>query len=162
MTEPELNPYQSPTTTSMASWESAGADGQSRPAYKLYSVGSTLLATFLGSPVAGGVVMAINYKRLGRSTAAVHSLVWTTLATVVIVAVATMMPDNVHIPNGVFVVPQLILMYYLAKLLQGSTIELHQRHGGSLASAWGAVGISILCAVVVLGAIIGIGMLLPE
>jgi hypothetical protein len=64
-------------------------------------------------------------------------------------------PDEAHIPNAAFFVPQIIGMYYVAKSLQGPAVDAHRREGGSLASSWGAAGIGIFTAFVVLGALIG-------
>lgn len=159
MPEPSVNPYQSPATDFAIRVESDGEEGKTRPSYKLYSVGSIVLGAFLGSPIAGGVLMAINYRRVGRFTAAVHAVVWTTVFTVAIVAGGMVLPDDVRIPNTSFVVPQIIAMYFLAKGLQGSAIDGHQRRGGSLASAWGAAGVGIITAVIVLVAVFGVLLL---
>jgi hypothetical protein len=165
MEEPELNPYRSPAVGNEYV-EPRSIEGPFRPDYKLYSPGSIVLATFFGSPVAGGIVMAINYKRLGRLVAAVHAVVWTVVFTAAIITVAMILPDDVHIPNSAFVVPQLIAMYFLAASLQGRDLEEHQRRGGLRASAWGAAGIGVLVgvaiAVMVFGTIFGVVMLSPE
>jgi hypothetical protein len=153
--EPAFNPYQSPGAAvedRSVEWEAR----PTRPDYKLYSVGSIVLATFLGNPVAGGIVMAINYRRLGRSTAALHSILWTTVFTAAIVAVATLLPDDSNIPMLAYAVPQLIAMFYLAKSLQGDRIALHQERGGAMASAWGAAGIGLLIAAITVAIILGI------
>jgi hypothetical protein len=41
-----------------------------RPSYELFSVWSIVVATFLGSFLGSGIVMAVNYRRLGRQVAA--------------------------------------------------------------------------------------------
>lgn len=162
MIESDPNPYQSPAASIDDHPATSHIQGQSPADYKLYSVGSVVLATFLGSPVAGGAVMAINYKRVGRSIAALHAVVWTALVTTAIIAVAIILPDDVNIPNAVFFLPQIIAMYYFAKSLQGPVVEAHERLGGSLASAWGAAGIGVLSGTVLLGAAVAVAMLLPE
>ncbi len=165
MTEPEFNPYQSPAVGNEYV-EPRSMEGPFRPDYKLYSAGSIALATFFGSPVAGGIVMAINYRRLGRLVAAVHAVVWTVVFSAAIITVAMVLPDDVHIPNSAFVVPQIVAMYFLAASLQGRDIEEHQRRGGLRASAWGAAGIGVLVGVVIVAILFGAGfayaMLLPE
>jgi hypothetical protein len=81
---------------------------------------------------------------------------------VAIFGIIMILPDEINVPNSVFWVPQIIVMYLLAKSFQGPVVETHQRLGGPMASAWGAAAIGILFAVIVFGAIIGIVMLLPE
>ena len=46
----------------------------SGPQYQLYSIWAVLLATFLGSPLAGGVVMAVNCQRLAQPGVAQYIL----------------------------------------------------------------------------------------
>ena len=87
MEEQTFNPYQSPASTPMSFSASEAIDPE-MPCYKLLSVGSVALATFLGSLLAGGAVMAITYRRLGRAAAAIHSLVCPTSPTVAILAAA--------------------------------------------------------------------------
>jgi hypothetical protein len=166
MMEPQFNPYQSPMAGLHNESGLEGVAEPGRPAYKLYSVASAVLATFLGSPVAGGIVLAINYKRLGQSAAAIHAVVWSTVITATIIAAAMFLPDDLPVPNGALVVPQLIAMYYAAKSLQARDLDTHQRRGGRMASAWAAAGIGVLVGVVLavlfLGVIFGIAMLSPE
>src|ERR1035441_4403952 len=45
------------------------------PAYSLFDSRAVGLATFLGSPLAGCAIMAVNYNRLGNSAAAVRAVV---------------------------------------------------------------------------------------
>jgi hypothetical protein len=154
MVEPELNPYQSPTAPLMTQ----GGGGDERPAYKLYSAGAITLATFLGSLLAGGVLMAINYKRLERGAAAVHAVVWTIFAMVGLIGLALMLPESLHIPNAAFFIPQIIAMHYLSTQLQGPSIERHQRSGGQMASWWLAVGIALAVSAVLVVAIIAMAV----
>ncbi len=156
MDEPLINPYQSPNSDQTGHENPDEINRTARPAYSLYSVRSVTLGAVLGSLLAGGIVMAINYKRLGQGAAAIHAVLWSAVATAAIIAVGIMVPDEAHIPNAAFFVPQIIGMYYVAKSLQGSAVEAHRREGGSLASSWGAAGIGILTAVVLLGALFGI------
>jgi hypothetical protein len=156
MDEPVINPYQSPTSDQTGHGTLDEINRTARPAYSLYSVRSVTLGAALGSLLAGGIVMAINYKRLGQGAAAIHAILWSAVATAAIIAVGIMAPDEAHIPNAAFLVPQIIGMYYVAKSLQGPTVEAHRREGGSLASSWGAAGIGILTLFVLLGALIGI------
>jgi hypothetical protein len=104
--------------------------------------------------------MALNYRRLGRTGAALHALLWSTVATVLLIVVCMMIPDEVHIPNAAFLISQIGGMYYTAKSLQGPAIESHQRKGGSLASAWRAAGIGILTGIVVAVVFVGILMVM--
>lgn len=159
MKEPDANPYLSSLASFTDQQDPENSNGQFRPPYKLYSVRSIVLATVLGSPMAGGILMAFNYRRLCRPAAAVHAVVWTVAFTTAIIAISIILPGNLHIPNASFVVPPILAMCGLAKSLQGPAVAAHQRLGGALASAWGAAGIGVLAAALVLGALFGITLL---
>ena len=149
MEENAVNPYQSPLAGLMDGGMADVGQTAARPAYKLFSIWSIILATIFGAPVAGGIVMAINYKRLGFPGKATHAVVWSAVATAVILAIAVFMPEDIHIPNMAFVIPQLVVMYLLAKTLQGPAMETHQAQGGPCASAWLAAGIGLLSMIAI-------------
>lgn len=154
MSEPPLNPYQ----TSYVPMDSDHQDPHVR-AYKLCSVGSMMLAAFLGSPAAGGVLLAINYVRLGRATAAALWGIVLLLITCAIFWAAMELPDEV--PGAMFFVPQLVIMYVIANSLQGKLITAHQRSGGRMISNWAAAGIGLFGGLVIAGVLIGF-MILEE
>jgi hypothetical protein len=155
MSEPPLNPYQ----ISYVPVDSDHEDPHVRT-YKLFSVGSMMLAAFLGSPAAGGVLLAINYLRLGRATAAVFWGLVLLLITCVIFWLAMELPDEV--PGAMFLVPQLVIMYVIANSLQGKIITAHQRSGGRMISNWAAAGIGLFVCLVIAGGFIGFMFLEEE
>lgn len=128
---------------------------EERPTYSLYSVHAVVLAAFLGSPVAAGIVMAVNYSRLGRSTAAWQALSVGLLASGALFAAAFLIPDDLNIPNVVYQIPVLAGAYYAAENLQGKLIQRHMAHRGKIASMWGSAGIGIACLIVVMALIAG-------
>ena len=71
------NPYASPTNESAA-----------LPRITLYSPGHIAWATFLGAPIAGCVLLALNYKRFGDATSATLALIVGLIGTVVLLAIA--------------------------------------------------------------------------
>lgn len=120
-----------------------------RPEYKLYSIEGVMLATFLGSIFAGGLLLAINAFRMGRSAQG-----WTLAAGSLVIVVglvllsALVLPDRM--PSFVLLIPQMLAAYAVGNHLQKKEIALHQRSGGALASNWGSAGIAILCALLIL------------
>lgn len=132
----------------------------SPPAFTLHPIRGVVWAAFWGSPLAAGIVMAINYYRLGHKAAARTTVVIAFAATAALFAAILAIPDDVNIPNSVYFIPQLIIVYGIANSLQGTYIRNHMRHRGTVASAWPSVGIGVLCLPLVLGAILGISILL--
>jgi len=116
-------------------------------------------AAFWGSPVAAGIIMAINYSRVGRSTAAKVVFVGALAATAALLALIFAIPEDFNIPAPVFLIPQLILVYTVASSLQTDIIGKHADRGGRVASAWPSVWVGILCLPLVFGAIFGMAIL---
>jgi len=121
------------------------AKGQAE--YKLYKVSGVWTATFLGSMLAGGIVMAINYKRLGMDAEANKTLLYSVLAMLAFFVIIYFIPDDINIPQYVFVIPQVVVMAQLAKRYQQEYIDVHIQNGGEMASNWKAAGIAILTVI---------------
>ena len=134
-------------------------EGRRVPAYSLYPVKGVTWATLMGSPFAGGIIMAINYGRLGHDSAKWHALLWSLLGTAALLTALFFIPEDLPIPNAVFILPQVAVMYSVAKSLQGAAIDAHQERGGALASVWRAVGIGLLCCLFIVGVAFGVGYL---
>lgn len=118
------------------------------PAYRLYSARHVAVATFLGAPFAGAVLMYLNARRLGqRST-------WAFLAagllfTVALLLVAFLLPEG--FPSMGLPIASIVVMQQLATHLQGTAFEGFVAQGGRPASTWGAVGVGLASMVLVLG-----------
>ena len=128
--------------------------------YKLFKVSGVGIATFFGSILAGGILLSRNYKHLGQQSEARNALIYSLLATVLILFIAFLIPEDVNIPGLVFTIPQVIAMVQIAKKQQGEAISQHVEKGGVLASDWLAFGISILVGIAVAAAVIPIAMML--
>ena len=127
------------------------------PNYRLYSIGGIIAATFLGAPVAAGIVMSANYLRIGRRKAALTAALLGLLATIAIILGVLAIPNNVrsHIPNLAFCIPQLLIVSLVAKRLQGPIIAKHREINGSMVSNWRPVGIGAICLVLIAGLLYG-------
>jgi hypothetical protein len=130
------------------------------PCFALHPIRGVVWATFFGSPISGGIVLAINFARLGRRAAAWTTVLLAAAATTALFAVAFAIPDDVRVPNAAYWLPQLVVMYLVAVCTQGGAIDRHTLQGGHLASAWWSVGIGLLCLPVVLAGIFGAALLL--
>lgn len=112
--------------------------------YKLFKVSGIGLATFLGSMFAGGLLMSLNFQRLGQETKAKQALLYSGLATLFVIIVVSSIPESVDIPNTILTVPQIILVLYFAKNYQTTEIDAHIENGGLAESNWKAAGIALL------------------
>ena len=126
----------------------------------LFSRAGVTLATFLGSPLAGTAVLALNYRRLNQPRLARLSLVWGVVSTIVIVIVAFLLPEK--FPSIAISAAYTYTMYNVATSLQWRTYTSHVERGGARASIWmaAAIGVGGLCIVV--GIIVAFAFVLPE
>ncbi|MEQ8789055.1 MAG: hypothetical protein RIC55_22270 [Pirellulaceae bacterium] len=130
------NPYAAPESMSSPAAE-VGASGR-----KLFTPNQVALAAFLGAPLGGSIVLAINFARLGKGAAAMTAMALGAAASTVILALAMM----VTLPTGaggLLGLAYALAMRAVAQRLQGEAIEAHTNSGGASASAWAAAGIAL-------------------
>jgi hypothetical protein len=120
-----------------------------KPTYQLYSPGQVTLATLLGTPVAGAILMASNYRGLGDPKQARSILIGGAIFTAALIILAFVLPED--FPGVSLAVPSVVAMHVVAKKVQGPAYDEHLRKGGEKASGWQAAGIGVLCLVVVFG-----------
>ena len=124
------------------------------PADRLHPVSSITWATALGAPVSGGIVLALNYWKWGQKPAAAAAVSAGLLVTAVIVWLALLVPS--YVPGAVFVVPQVLGGYFVAKALQGRRLEAHRAAGGANASNWIGAGIGLGFTAVLVAVVVGV------
>lgn len=136
-----------------------------RPEYRLYDSGAVGLAAFICCPLAGAILIAVNYVRLGKTGKSVVAVTAGLIAT----AANILIKLNWNTPPGslarlefdAFEILYLIGMWFctwqVAKEEQGEAIAEHIAHGGQLDSRFtaGCVGFATAAALAVLaGAVI--------
>lgn len=121
---------------------------------KLYDSGAVGLATFFGTPIAGTVVMAMNYRRLGKPSAGTKAIIIGVLVT------AALMVSGFFIPMGTATtaigVGVLAATVGTANALQGKTIAEHKLAGGLIGSRWVGFGIGMIGLAIFGGLIAGL------
>ena len=125
----------------------------------LYSVWAVVLATFLGSPLAGGILLAINCRRLAQPSLIRDIFLWTALLTVGSLLLGGLIPQEQRLIEALFVGLQVFVVYFLAARLQGRAIAVHLQQGGEIASYWSAIAIGIGCGIVLLWVLVGLGLM---
>lgn len=120
--------------------------------FQLYKVSGVGLATFLGTPIAGGILMAKNFQRLGNRAAAKKTLLLSILATITVFILAYFIPETLEISGIALTMPQLLIMIMLTKQLQESDIKQHEEFGGAMASNWKAFGVAIVVVLIIFAA----------
>ena len=121
------------------------------PAYRLQSPAGVAWATAIGTPVAGGIVLALNYWKWGQKGRAVAAIIAGLLATGFVCWLAWVLPESV--PAAAFFVPQVVGGYYLTRWLQGRRFDAHIVSGGKKASRWIGAGIGLAAFAPIMGAL---------
>lgn len=120
-----------------------------RPETKLFSVGQIALATFLGTPIAGTLLIARNYQVLGKNRAAWLSIGLGIVATAVFILLAILLPKGA--PGSLLAVLSIAGTRQLGTHFQGRAISAHEIAGGRKGS-WAitvALGLGALACVLV-------------
>jgi hypothetical protein len=121
------------------------------PTYKLFSTGQMALATFLGTPFAGCLLLGRNYGKLRQPRAAWIAYGIGAAFTALLLYAAIAVPEFPRI----FSITGVVAIAVLGKTLQGDAFFQHERAGGLQASWWVAVGLSLLttlcCVVLAVG-----------
>jgi len=99
---------------------------------KLFSLGQIMLATFLGAPLAGSLLVAQNYRVLQKSSAAWQSIAYGVVSTVILFIIAFLLPEK--FPNSLLPVIYCFAMRQLVSYLQGDAITRHYSSGGTKGS----------------------------
>ncbi len=129
------------------------------PHYKLYDSNAVAVASFLGGPIPGTVLMAINYRRLGQATNALLAIL-AGLSTIVIGILFQSL-----FPQGTFIVLGISLSaatWRTAEKLQGPTVDEHVNRGGPLGSSWMGGALGTIFLVFVLALIFLPGIISPK
>ena len=114
------------------------------PAYRLYDVGSVALAAFLGSPLAGTVLMASNYRKLSQGGNAFLALLLGATASVAEIYIGLTSTKSPAIATLVL----FAATWFAAKELQGHAIQTHVAWGGQLHSKWRAFWVALVTTLV--------------
>ena len=122
------------------------------PAYTLFDANAVGIATFFGTPVVGCSLMALNYRRLGKTRNAVMALVLGIAVTGLVILLGWNLPQAASLPIALALV---FGTRWSAETLQGAAVKDHVERRGLLGSKWtafwfGAVFLAVLFAVIFL------------
>ena len=129
------------------------------PPFTVHGVGAVTLASVLGGPVGGSILLAINEHRWGRPAVARNYVVGSVVGTGALVALSFLLPDAFGRALG----PASIFgMRALAQQVQGPRLVAHERVGGKFASLWNAVGVGLATLLVLVAVLAAVVFSLPD
>ena len=113
---------------------------------KVFSIGQITLASFLGAPISGCVLLAQNYRALGKGRSVWQPLVIGIAATILVMTLALVLPEK--FPNLALPAASCLGMYFYANQQLGDTVDNYLRAGGKSGSWWVMIAVSLACAVI--------------
>jgi len=113
---------------------------------KLYSQKAVMIGTLLGGPLAGGYLLAKNYKALNQPEKIGRTWIFSIIAFALLMVLAFIVPEQV--PGFVYFFLYAWMGHFAAQKLQGSFLQKHASEGGVFYSNWKAAGIGIIVALV--------------
>ena len=125
---------------------------------KLYNDRSMTLATFLGGPLAGGYIMAKNFKALDEPGKIATTWAIAIFSLIVVMALAFAIPESVHIPNLLFPIIMSAIAGYVFKSTQGEQVKKHSENGGGIFSVWRAVALIAVVIMLAIGVLFYVGL----
>lgn len=127
------------------------ADASADPRARLFTANQVAIATFVGTALAGGILMGLNERRLGRPDAMARQVIVGFLAALVTFGVAFVLPEE--FPAAAIALAPVFGMRAYAQQAQGEVVGARVKAVGS-GSGWQVAGVSSGALVV---AVIGFG-----
>ena len=127
---------------------------------KLYSPKQIVGAAFLGTPIAGGIVMAENFRALGNDARAKATIQVSIALTVTVFVLAFYLPERT--PTSLLPAAYCGLFLWYANKYQLKPFERHMAAGGPQQSNWRVFGIGVGCLVGVLVVLVVLIVMFPN
>jgi hypothetical protein len=119
----------------------------------IYKNSHILLATLLGGPLGATWLLAENFKKLGHQEKIRKTWIWGIVASILVILISFLLPDDWNIPNFVFPLICIVIASQVTKMTQGADIRQHLSEGGAVFSAWRAFCIGLVCLLLMVATI---------
>jgi hypothetical protein len=122
---------------------------------KLYSLKAISMATYLGGPLAAGILARRNFYNMGNEQAGKHAMVIGIISTLVIFGIIFSIPDAIidKVPNALIPLIYTLVIYWVIEKTQGTQLKEHENNKQRFYSNWRAAGIGLACSLILLASI---------
>lgn len=127
---------------------------------RLYSPHQISVGAIIGSPLAGGWLLAENFRALDLPDARAHALIWSSAATALVLTLSFFLPP--HFPTAVLPAAYASGYFAVARQTQGAAYAAHLAAGGARHSHWRMIGASLVALVIVVVVLFAVLLVLPE
>jgi hypothetical protein len=126
---------------------------------KLYSQTAMAIATYLGGPLAAGILIRRNSLNLGREREGLMALIIGTVSTIFLFWGIFQIPEPIldKIPNVLIPAVYTAIIYMIVEKMHGEMLKKYEFY-----SLWRALGIGTACGVIVAGGIFAYIYYAPE
>jgi hypothetical protein len=140
----------------------AGMEVDIRP--KLYSANMIYLSTFLGGPLAAGILLRKNFVNLGQHKKGFYAIFIGILVSILFIIGMLTTPEAVidKIPRYLIPAFYTAIVAFIVEFTMGKILRTHKETNGPLYSGWNATGIAVGTAVLIVGTGIGLEFLKAE
>ena len=121
---------------------------------------SIRVATFLGAPIAGTLLLAANFRKLNQTGTADKTVFLGAISTIAVMVVAFLLPEG--FPNYILPLAYTGIMSWIVKEIHSAGYDKHIRQGGAKGSNWRVAGIGFACLVGIFVVIFILLMLIPS
>lgn len=117
---------------------------------KLYSQKSITFGTFLGGPLAAGILARQNYLQLGKEKEGMYALIIGIILTFLIIVAIVATPGYIidKIPRELIPFVYTGIISLIIERLQGKELKAHKENNGEFYSGWKVAGIGAMSMVI--------------
>jgi hypothetical protein len=132
--------------------------------FRLYSLSAISIVTFIGGPLAAGILIRKNFINLGHEQLGRNALVISVIATIVLFGTLFSLPEDIvdKIPNSIIPLIYTGIVYLISDKYQGVALKEHKHNNRPFYSAWKAAGIGAICLLLYLVVLAGYFYLSPD
>lgn len=131
---------------------------------KLYSQRAIGIATYIGGPLAAGILVRQNFINLNKERQGLNSLLFGIVSTFILFAGIFSIPDEIidKIPNSLIPLIYTGAIYLIVESIQGKDLKEFKENNGTFYSEWNAAGIGLLSGILIAAGIFGFIFLQEE
>ncbi len=131
---------------------------------KLYSQKAISIATYIGGPLAAGILIRQNSLSLGREKEGRNALIFGIVSTFLLFAAIFSVPEHIidKVPNSLLPLIYTGIIYLIVEKIHGIELNNHKEQNGEFYSGWRAAGIGSIGMVIIVAFIFAFVFLSPN